>query len=139
MSLVIKLGPWLSSLLGKTLENPSLPTKTLYPWMILILSSTLHVLRGNRYLEILRVKATTVSVRLQIYLFALTNTNTSITPCVFGCYHCVARAARHTYKFTCRVTKHQHNTLWEHHNPPSSGGLDQWLTSSITRIASVAH
>jgi hypothetical protein len=30
------------------------------------------------------------------------------------------------------------NTLWEHHNPPSNGGLDQWLTSSIMRIADVA-
>ena len=43
--------------------------------MTLILSSTLHVPHGNRYLGILRVKATVVSMRLWIYLFALTNTN----------------------------------------------------------------
>jgi len=67
---------WLSSHLGKTLENPSLPTKTLLPWMTLIFSSSLHVPHGNRYLGILRVKATAVSMRLRIYPFALTNTNT---------------------------------------------------------------
>ena len=61
---------WLSSHLGKTLENPSLPTKILLPWMTLIFSSSLHAPRENRYLGILRVKATVVSVRLRIYLFA---------------------------------------------------------------------
>ena len=75
MSLVIKLELWLSSYLGKTLENPSPPTKTLLLWTTLIFSSTLHIPHGNRYLGILQVKVTAVSMRLQIYLFALTNTN----------------------------------------------------------------
>jgi hypothetical protein len=79
-----KFGSCLSSHLGKTLlypqntsplENPSLPTKTLLPWTTLFFSSSLLIPYGNRYLRILRVKAIAVSVRLQIYLFALTNTN----------------------------------------------------------------
>ena len=65
-----KLESWLSSHLGKTLENHSLPTKTLLPWMTLIFSSSLHVPHGNWYLGILQVKATAVSMRLRIYLFA---------------------------------------------------------------------
>ena len=43
--------------------------------MTLIFSSSLLVPRGKRYLGILWVKATVVSVRLRIYLFALANTN----------------------------------------------------------------
>jgi hypothetical protein len=69
-----KSEPQLSSYLGKTLENPYFPTKNTL-LLTLVFSNTLHVLRENRYLIILRVKATTVSVRLQIYLFALTYTN----------------------------------------------------------------
>ena len=37
---------------------------------------------------------------------------TSIIPCVFGYYHRLPRAARHMYKFTRRVTKHQHTPTW---------------------------
>ena len=66
MSLVIKLKPWLSSYLGKTLENPSLPTKTLYPWMTFILFSALHVPCENRYLGILQMKATATTGRPSI-------------------------------------------------------------------------
>jgi hypothetical protein len=43
--------------------------------MTLIFSRTLHVPHGNQYLGILWVKATAVFVHLQIYLFALTSTN----------------------------------------------------------------
>jgi hypothetical protein len=32
---------------------------------------------------------------------------TKIIPCVFGCYHYLPRAARHTYKFTRWLTKHR--------------------------------
>ena len=30
----------------------------------------------------------------------------------FGCYHCLPRAARHSYKFTSWSTKHQHSSLY---------------------------
>jgi hypothetical protein len=34
---------------------------------------------------------------------------TNIIYCVCGCYHRLPGAARHSYKFTCRVSKHRHN------------------------------
>ena len=120
-----KTESWLSSHLGKTLENPSLPTKTLLPWTTLFFSSSLHVPRGNRYLGILRVKAIAIFVHLWIYLFVLTNTNKLLVPLPGnGSYSRIKPSDLCIFVF---LLPPPHSPHHNHHRPPLPHGFHSYL------------